>query len=82
MNNPFRPRPPNAHDPRGAPGPQRPETGPGSVIGEENHASTAQPMGRWLHLHAESHHTPAANPFVGDITDGHEGRRHKDKDAI
>lgn len=73
MNNPFRPRPPNAHDPRGAPGPE---------TGEENHASSTPPVGRWLHLHAESHHTPAANPFVGDIADGHEGRRHKDKDTI
>lgn len=30
----------------------------------------------------EAHHTPAANPIVGEITDGGEGRKHRDKDSI
>lgn len=76
MNNPFRPRPPDARDPRRASGPQRDETG------EEGRSSPFQHNGLWPHIKAESHHTPAANPIVGDVTDGHEGRRHKDKDLL
>jgi|GEM_PF-2380923 len=66
MNNPFRPRPPNDHDRNRA-----------SDQNGEAHRDD------WFHIpRTEAHHTPAANPIVGDITNGGEGRKHKDKDLI
>ncbi|RZJ16672.1 MAG: hypothetical protein EON91_12235 [Brevundimonas sp.] len=67
MNNPFRPRPPNEHDPQRA-----------------TDSSADAHRDDWFHLRprTDAHHTPAANHIVGDITNGGEGRKHRDKDLI